>query len=68
MAKSKNRKGHKQRVQSRNQRISEDINRQRKAFKTLLESIENNKASAETELTSEVEEQPSPQINVQQNL
>jgi hypothetical protein len=68
MAKSKNRKGHKQRVQSRNQRISEDINRQRKAFKTLLESIEKNKASAETELTSEVEEQPSPQINVQQNL
>ena len=68
MAKSKNRKGHKQRVQSRNQRISEEINRQRKAFKTLLESIEKNKTSAETELTSEVEEQSSPQINVQQNL
>lgn len=68
MAKSKNRKGHKQRVQSRNQRISEEINRQRKAFKSLLESIEKNKASAETELTSEVEEQSSPQINVQQNL
>ena len=66
MAKSKNRKGHRERVQSRNQRLNEEINRQRKAFKTLLESIEKNKE--QKDLVSEQEPQTSDEINVQHNL
>jgi len=64
MAKSKNRKGHKQRVQSRNERIASEINRQRKEVQNYIKRLEETAAknAAASAVTPAMEN--SPESNV----